>query len=299
MQIDPNDLILFTRVMDAGGFSRAAERLGWPKSTVSRRIALLEAKLGERLLLRTTRKLTITEFGQSVLEHARQIAAETEAAASLALHRQAEPSGRLRISMPGDFANWRLGEFLAEFAAAHPAIILEIDISPRRVDLIGENFDLALRVGTLPDDASLVARRLTVFSAKLYAAPAYLKQRGIPQHPDDLLHHDTLRLLARSGEPADWPLSMPGERWSGTPPIRAAVNSPELLMRLACSGAGITALDDLYAERPVQSGELVPVLPQWSLPEVPLWMVFPGRRLMPARTRVFIDSLQGKFDSGM
>jgi DNA-binding transcriptional LysR family regulator len=295
MQIDPNDLILLTHVVQTGGFSRAADRLGLPKSTVSRRITLLESRLGERLLLRTTRKLTVTEFGQSVLEHARQIAEETEATALLAQHRQAEPSGRLRVSMPGDFANWMLGEFLAEFAAAHPAVILEIDISPRRVDLIGENFDLALRVGSLPDDSSLAARRLTVFSAKLYAAPAYLQQRGTPRHPDDLSRHDTLRLLTRSGEPAPWPLRTANEQWSGSPPIRAAANSPELLMRLARSGAGITALDDIYAVRYMQSGELLPVLPQWSLPEVPLWLVFPGRRLMPARTRALLDALQSRF----
>lgn len=297
MHIDPNDLLLFTRVVEAGGFTRAAERLGLPKSTLSRRITHLETQLGERLLLRTTRKLTVTEFGLSVLEHARQIAAETEAAASLAQHRQAQPSGRLRISMPGDFANWMLDEFLADFAAAYPSVMLEIDISPRRVDLIGENFDLALRVGSLPDDASLAARRLTVFISKLYAAPAYLKRRGTPQTPDDLLNHDTLRLLSRSGDPAPWPLCSENKQWSGMPPARAAVNSPELLMRLACSGAGITALDDIYAAPHVQSGKLVPVLPQWRLPEIPLWMVFPGRRLMPARTRVFIDSLQRKFDS--
>lgn len=295
MHIDPNDLVLFTRVVEAGSFSGAAERLGMPKSTVSRRLTLLEAMLGERLLLRTTRKLTITDFGAAVLEHARQIATETDAAAALAQHRQAQPSGRLRISMPGDFANWMLGEFLADFAAAHPAVVLEIDISPRRVDLIGENFDLALRVGILADDASLAARRLTVFSAKLYAAPHYLKQRGTPRTPDDLMQHDTLRLLSRSGEPAPWPLTASDAHWSGAPPIRAAVNSPELLMRLACSGAGITALDDIYALRHVQSGALVPVLPQWSLPETPLWIVFPGRRLMPARTRAFIDALQSKF----
>ncbi len=298
MHIDPNDLILFTHVIQTGGFSRAADRLGLPKSTISRRITLLEAQLGERLLLRTTRKLTITEFGQAMLDHARQIAAETEAAALLAQHRQAEPSGRLRVSMPGDLANWMLGELLADFAAAHPAVILEIDISPRRVDLIGENFDLAVRVGPLPDDASLAARRLSVFSAKLYAAPAYLKQRGVPQHPDDLLKHDTLRLLSRSGEPTPWRLrseESTGDEWSGDAPIRAAVNSPELLMRLACAGAGITALDDIYAAGHVQSGTLVPVLPQWSLPEIPLWLVFPGRRLMPARTRALIDALQRKF----
>ena len=207
MNLAPNDLLLFARVVDEGSFSRAGERLGVPKSTVSRRLAALEAQLGERLLLRTTRKLTVTDFGHSVLEHARQVASEVEAAASLAQHRQVEPSGRLRVSMPGDFANIVLGQLLADFIARHPAISLEIDLSPRRVDLIGENFDLALRMGDLPDDASLAARRIAVFALGLYASPDYLKRRGIPSEPEALMEHDALRLLKRSGEPATWVLS--------------------------------------------------------------------------------------------
>src|SRR5437868_10077674 len=115
MNVEPNDLLLFARVVDEGSFSRAAERVGIPKSTVSRRVAALESQLGERLLLRTTRKLTVTDFGHSVLEHAHQVAAEVEAAASLAQHRQSEPSGRLRVSMPGDFASAILGNLLARF----------------------------------------------------------------------------------------------------------------------------------------------------------------------------------------
>ena len=295
MKPEANDLLLFARVADEGSFSRAAERVGLPKSTVSRRIAALEAQLGERLLLRTTRKLKLTDFGHSVLEHAHQVVAEVEAAASLAQHRQMAPSGRLRVSMPGDFANEVLAPMLADFITRHPAITLELDLSPRRVDLIGENFDLALRMGELPDDASLAARRLAVFSTGLYAAPAYLQRRGTPPEPEALMEHDALRLLARNGEPTPWLLARGEARWEGIPPGRATANAPELLIRLARLGAGITGVAQHFAEPHVRSGELVPVLEDWSLPPAPAWAVFPGRRLMPARTRVFLDAIQAEF----
>lgn len=214
---------------------------------------------------------------------------------SLAQHRQVEPSGRLRVSMPGDFANVVLGALLAEFIQAHPAISLEVDLTSRRVDLIGENFDVAIRMGDLPDDASLAARRLAVFSAGLYASPGYLKRRGMPPEPEALMEHDTLRLLMRNGEPAPWVLSRGEARWEGIPPGRATVNSPELLIRLANAGAGITIVADHFAEPYVRAGDLVPVLPDWSLPDATAWAVFPGRRLMPARTRVFLDAVQAEF----
>jgi DNA-binding transcriptional LysR family regulator len=295
LSLEPNDLLLFASVADAGSFSRAAEHLALPKSTVSRRIAALEAQLGERLLLRTTRKLTITDFGHSVLEHAHQVVAEVEAAASLAQNRQAEPSGRLRVSMPGDFANQVMGRLLAEFIARFPAIALEIDLSPRRVDLIGENFDVAIRMGDLPDDASLAARRLAVFSASLYASPRYLERRGMPPEPEALMEHDALRLLTRTGAPMTWELRRNDERWEGIPPGRATANSPELLARLARSGAGIAVLGDHFADPYVKSGELACVLSDWNLPPASAWAVFPGRRLMPARTRVFLDAMQAEF----
>ena len=295
MTVEPNDLLLFARVADAGSFSRAAVAAGLPKSTLSRRIAALEAQLGERLLLRTTRRLAVTDFGHGVLEHARQIAADVEAAAALAQHRQAEPSGRLRVSMPSDFGNVVLGQRLADFIARHPAIELELDLSPRRVDLVGENFDVALRMGDLPDDATLAARRLAVFSHGLYAAPAYLKRRGAPSEPEALMEHDALRLLDRHGEPVRWRLTRGEASWEGTPPGRATANAPELLLRLARAGAGITGIADHFAEPYVRSGELVAVLPDWQLPPAAAWAVFPGRRLMPARTRVFLDALQAEF----
>lgn len=295
MHLDPNDLLLFARVVEEGSFSRAAERMDMPKSTLSRRLTALESQLGERLLLRTTRQLTVTDFGHSVLLHAQQVTSEVEAALALAQHRQLEPSGRLRVSMPADFANEVLGPLLAEFVAKYPAISLELDLSPRRVDLIGENFDVAVRIGDLPDDASLAARRLAVFSVGLYASPAYIARRGVPSEPEALMEHDALRLLARNGEPARWLLSRAEMRWEGTPPGRASANSPELLVRLARSGAGITMLSDHFAEPYVRSGELVQVLADWSLPAVTAWAVFPGRRLMPTRTRVFLDAMLAEF----
>ena len=291
----PNDLLLYARVVDERSFSRAAERLGLPKSTVSRRVAALESQLGERLLLRTTRKLTVTDFGLAVLEHARHVAEDVAAAQALAQNLQVEPSGRLRVTMPSDLGNIVLAPFLAEFALRYPAIALEIDLSARFVDVIGENFDVAIRMGDLRDDASLAARRIAVFSVSLYAAPAYLARRGTPSEPEALMEHDTLRVLARTGDAMPWVLARGDERWEGIPPGRATANSPELLMRMALGGAGITVVNDHFASRYLERGELVQVLTDWRLPPVNAWAVFPGRRLMPTRTRVFLDALAAKF----
>jgi DNA-binding transcriptional LysR family regulator len=295
VDLEPNDLLVFARVVDEGSFSRAAERLGFPKSTVSRRVAALEAKLGERLLLRTTRKLTVTDFGHAVLEHARHVVEDVTAAASLAHNRQLEPSGRLRVSMPGDMGNLLLAPLLAEFVLQYPAITLEVDLSARFVDLIGENFDVAIRMGDLRDDASLAARHLAAFTGSLYAAPSYIARRGTPSEPEALMEHDALRILSRAGDALRWILKRGEERWEGIPPGRATANSPELLMRMALKGVGITVVNDYFALPYVQRGELVPVLPDWHLPPVDTWAVFPGRRLMPARTRVFLDAIVAKF----
>jgi DNA-binding transcriptional LysR family regulator len=290
--IDPNDLLIFASVAELGSFSRAAERLGLPKSTVSRRLAALEQRLGERLLTRTTRRQSLTEFGMQLLEHARQVASEVEAVAALSERRQATPSGRLRVSMPSDFASLLLADTLAAFVALYPAIRLDLDLSPRRVDLLGEGFDVALRMGQLPDDASLAARRLAVFSFGLYAAPNYLAEHGDPQHPDDLVRYEAVHLLMANGEAATWTLSQGDERWQGSPPGRVSANAPELLIKLACAGAGIAAVPDHFAAAEVRRGALRRVLPGWCLPSHTAWAVFPERKLMPVKTRVFIDMLQ-------
>ena len=314
MSPDADDLLLFARVAEAGSFSRAADRVQLPKSTVSRRIAALEKRLGERLLLRTTRKLVITEFGQGVLDHARAMSEEVDAALAFALSRQARPSGRLRVTMPGDFASLALEQPLADFIRDYPDVALEMDLSPRRVDLIGENFDLAIRMGALPDDTQLAARRLATFTTGLYAAPSLLREHGEPLAPEALRTIPGLLLLARSGDPVPWELSMrtaastDASRASTPRPRRGAAgndaavhtivpqqhmraNSPDVLIRLARRGAGVVAVANFFAEPYLVRGELRRILPDWCLPDAECWAVFPGRRLMPAKTRAFIDML--------
>ncbi len=295
LPMEPNDLLLFARIVEAGSFSLAAQRLDLPKSTVSRRISLLEASLGERLLQRTTRKLMLTEFGTSLLEHARKVADEVEAAGALAQHRQAAPSGKLRISVPHDFANVGMTELLARFAERYPAVSLELDLSPRRVDLVAEGFDIAIRMGDLPEDSTLAARRVALERMGVYAAPSYIARRGLPEHPDDLLQHDLLCILSRSGGPAPWVLQRGKVEWKRELRARLTANSPELLARIASSGMGIAASSDLFVASYLQKGELVRVLPEWEMPTATGWAVFPGRRLMPAKTRVFLDMMEEMF----
>lgn len=294
-QFDPNDLLVFAAVADLGSFTAAAARLELPKSTVSRRVAQLEERLGERLMLRTTRRLSLTDFGEALLEHAHQIASEIDAVAALAASRQAQPSGRLRVSMPADIANTQLADMLAAFTALHPAVTLELDLSPRRVDLLGEHFDVVVRVGDLPDDSLLAARKLTDFAHGLYAAPDYLAEYGEPRTPAELTAHRTLHMMARGGELAPWTLMRGDERWPCEPGARVIANSPELLIRMARARAGIAAAPEISALPYLRSGELRRVLPQWSLASAAAWAVFPGRRLMPAKTRAFLDMLQAAF----
>jgi DNA-binding transcriptional LysR family regulator len=193
--------------------------------------------------------------------------------------------------MPGDFANLLLADALAAFVATHPGIHLELDLSPRRVDLLGEGFDLALRVGDLPDDATLTARRLSELSTGLYASPRYLAAAGQPASPEELARHTAVALLGVNGEALRWRLVNGTSRWEAAPPARIAANSPELLIHMARAGAGIAAVPDAFALADVKNGSLQRVLPEWCLPAERVSAVFPERKLMPAKTRAFIDML--------
>lgn len=291
MHLEANDLLLFARVAEAGSFSRGAERLNLPKSTVSRRIAGLEAELGERLFTRSTRRLALTDFGRGLLDHARRMAEELEAVANLAQQRQAEPSGQLRVSMPPDLAALLLAPALAEFTARYPRLRLDLDLSARRVDVVGENFDLVVRMGALGEDTSLVARKWCDLAVGLFAAPGYLAARGAPLVPEDLAGHACLRLLGRDGEPVAWRLERGGSVWTGVPTGAFAANSMGMLISMASAGAGIAAVDHLLVGHQVARGELVPVLAEWSMPPATAWLVMPSRRLIPPKTRAFIDLL--------
>ncbi|OYV00200.1 MAG: hypothetical protein CFE45_10025 [Burkholderiales bacterium PBB5] len=219
-------------------------------------------------------------------------------ATALAAHRQHQPSGRLRVSMAADMAQHAFGDMLARFVAEYPALTLELDLSPRRVDLVGEGIDVAVRVGALADDASLAARRLGLFTTGLYAAPDYLARHGPVTAPAQLAGLHGLMTGPLDGEPRPWVLQhADGRRWQGQPATMTRANSPDLPMRLARAGVGVTGLPDFYLEAagaasaPSLPGALQRVLPEWALPPVPVWAVFPGRRLLPTRVRLFIDAL--------
>ncbi len=293
MELDANDLILFAQVMESGSFARAAERVGLPKSTLSRRISALENRFGERLLTRSTRRLNITEFGERILEHARRLQEETEAATAIAQFRQGAPRGVLRVSMPPDFRELDLTPMLLDYATRYPEVRLELDLSPRRVDLLAERFDLAIRAAArLPDDVTLVARKLCDMANGLYASPAYLQRYGEPTHPPELLNHIALQLIGGNGEALPWRLSRGNEHWEGLPTGPLAANSPGLQREMAAHGLGIVALDDRLARPWVERGLLRRILLEWSLPTVTIWCVTPGRRLIPTRTTAFIALLR-------
>jgi len=291
MDQNPADLLLFLRMVEAGGLSAAATRCGLPKSTLSRRLVTLEKALGGRLLVRTARRFALTDFGEQVLVQARRVGEAADAVRALADHRQRIPGGLLRVSLPPDFSQLDLPNLLRTYTAAYPQVRLELDLSPRRVDLLAERFDLAVRVAaTLPDDATLIGRKLHTLSRSLFASPSYVQARGSPTAPADLADDAVLVLLGSDGAPQPWVLQGAGLRWEGLPPGPLACNSVGLLRELALQGLGIVAMPQPFASADLAAGTLVPVMPGWQLPEVAVWCLTPGR-LLPARTRAFADLL--------
>jgi DNA-binding transcriptional LysR family regulator len=288
---DPFDLVIFARVVNAGSFGGAAEQMGLPRSTVSRRITVLEGLLGEKVLQRTTRRVVLTEMGQRILVPAEQIAQEIDGVVAIAEHRQAIPSGQLRVSVPADLAGISLAPMLAAFSVAYPEVQLELDLSPRYVDVIAESYDLAIRVDGAVQDQRLTTRHLIDLGIGLYAAPSYLQRRGRPDDPRALAKHDILVLLG-GGTPIPWKLEKGGEIIpTDVKPRRVAANSYELLFRLAMLGAGIAAMPDLFAAPHAAAGELMRVLPDWTMRPATVRAVFPSRQLMPRKTRAFLDAM--------
>ncbi|HEX5363788.1 MAG TPA: LysR family transcriptional regulator [Gallionella sp.] len=290
--LSADDYILFAAIVEQGSLVRAAESLAMPKATVSRRLTNLETALGQRLLIRTTRRLTLTEFGQEFLDHCRRIAEEVATAQDFVRSQEARPRGHLRVSMPGDYARQYFSRAIATFIETYPEIQLDLDLSSRRVDLIGERFDLAIRMGTLENDATLVARKIDEHLLGLYASPIYLALHPAPRHPDDLQHHAAVRLLSARGAAIPWKLVRGKEVWEGVPPGRLTLNSPDMIQQLLLDGAGIGAVPCRLAAEEVRFKRLVRVLPEWSLPAVPAWAVMPMRRYLPVKTRAFLSHLE-------
>jgi DNA-binding transcriptional LysR family regulator len=296
--ISADDYILFVTIVEQESMVRAAEHLGMPKATVSRRLTNLEAALGQRLLLRTTRRLTLTEFGQEFLDHCRRVAEEVASTQDFVRSQEERPRGRLRVSMPGEYAMQNFSRAFATFIETYPEIQLDLDLTSRRVDLIGERFDLAIRMGTLDSDATLVARKIDEQSFGLYASPIYLALHPAPKHPDDLEHHAALRLLSARGNAVPWKLMRGKAVWEGVPPGRLTLNSLDVIQQLLLDGAGIGALPDRFVAEDVRLKRLVRVLPEWCLPAIPAWAVMPMRRYLPAKTRALLAHLEQFIEKG-
>ena len=298
LNISADDYILFATIVEQQSMVRAAEFLSIPKATVSRRLSNLESALGQRLLIRTTRRLMLTEFGQEFLEHCRRVADEVAAVQDFVSSQDAEPHGRLRVSMPGDYARLHFPRAIATFIEAYPEIQLDIDLSSRRVDVIGERYDLAIRMGELSDDATLVAKKIDEQHFGLYASPIYLALHVAPLHPDELMNHAAVRLLSDRGTAVPWSLLSGKAEWQGVPPGRLTLNSPDMIQQLLLDGAGIGALPCRFVAEDVRLKRLVRVLPDWSLPTVPAWAVMPMRRYLPAKTRAFLAHLERFMEKG-
>lgn len=286
-----NDMALFVEVVNAKGFGKAADNLGIAKSTLSVRIARLEQHIGLQLLNRTTRKVELTEAGRMYYAKAARIVEEARLAHQQLDELLSQPAGALSVTLPSDLAQSVLAPILPAFFERYPGIALELYLSPRRVDLVGEPFDVALRMGAQPD-SGLISRMLTRFTGGLYAAPGYLARHGEPQMLDDLSRHSCLRFHAGFRE--EWKLFQ-GEQVV-TLPIqgRLLTNSPGMNTRLAVAGLGIAMLPDVLARQDVQAGRLKHVLPQWKMPEVPLYAMT-STRLLPAKVQVFLDFVAEHF----
>jgi len=283
-----NDMALFVEVVKVRSFRRAAEALGMPNSTLSRRISGLEKAIGLRLLHRTTRKLELTEAGQLYFDRCKRIVEEARLAHEQLGEMLAQPSGLLRVSMPVDFANVYLAPLIAEFAGNYPGISFDFDLTPRQVDLVSEPVDVVIRMGE-PATSNLIARKLTTLRRGLYASPGYLQRFGTPRQPSDLVKHECLRL--RTPRPDNWILSTAGETIEVEIAGRFQLNSVGMLRRLAMLDQGIAVLAEGIAAEDLASGALCRVLPQWQSNSIAVYALT-ETRLLPAKTQRFIEFLR-------
>jgi len=284
---------VFQKVIDEGGFAAAARVLDMSPAVVTRLVADLETHLGTRLLHRTTRKLSLSAAGESYLERVRAILQDIDEAHSAVSSQTREPAGVLRILAPPVLATHVLAPLIAGFRAMHPKILLDIEVAAYQAPPI-EDFDITLLPTDNQFDGDVIARKVSETEAILVAAPAYLQRRGAPVHPEDLLHHDILRLKAPELRPRIWRLL---DSDHGDAPRDVAVepglwvNHSDTLLRSALDGAGITSVALDLAAPYLMRGELLRVLRPWIAGRLTMYAALPSRQFLPERTRVFLEYL--------
>ena len=281
-----NDMALFVEVVKARSFRGAADIIGMPNSTLSRRISALERTIGLRLLHRTTRRITLTEAGQIYFERCKRIVDEAKLAHEQLGEMLEQPSGVLRASLPVDFAVTYMAPLIAEFARLYPGIVFDFDLTSRRADLVSEPFDVAIRIGE-PENSQLIARPLGVLPVYLYASPRYLDRSGEPAEPADLAHHECLGIKKSN----TWTLHNEARTTEVSIVSRFKLNSVGMICRLAALDMGIIMMWEKIVADDLASGRLCRVLPQWHGTPVSVYAVT-ETRLLPAKTQHFIKFLQ-------
>lgn len=285
---------VFVQVVESGSFARAAERLGLSTSACSRHVADLEARLGGRLLNRTTRKLSLTESGRAFHERTLQLLDDLDEAEQLVAQSAQVPRGTLRVTSSTNFGTSHLAPAIAEFMTRHPSVAFDVSLSDRIVDIVEEGFDLAVRIGSLGSQ-NLVARRLGESRMVACASPAYLAAHGAPATPADLVHHNCFTYEYVSS-PEVWNFRDPSGREIAVR-VRGNLhaNNGDLLVEAAAQGAGIAFEPGFIVGPHLKSGRLVPVLAGYVPPSLDIWAVYPSRRHLSAKVRAFVDFLAGRF----
>jgi DNA-binding transcriptional LysR family regulator len=282
------EMALFVEVAKAMSFKRASEASGTPASSLSRRVANLEKAVGVRLFNRTTRSIELTEAGAIYYARCRDIVEAARIAHEQLADVAETPRGRFRVSTTVEFARLFLGPLIADYVRLYPALKVEFDLQPHKVDLIAQNFDLALRIGPQPD-SSLISRRLGMIRTTLFAAPSFLDRAGRPSTPEDLGGRAAI-LNLNSPRPDVWVLSRDGAAVEVRVDGPVSVNNFGTMRQLAVAGIGITGLHEPMVGEDVRTGRLERVLPDWILREAPVYAIMPSR-LLPAKTRLFLDML--------
>lgn len=281
---------VFLRVVETGSFTGASAALGMPKATVSNLIQNLETHLQTKLLNRTTRRVMVTTDGALYYERANQIVTEIDELDGSLSHSRMSPSGRLRVEMSGAFADLLIIPELNDFHEKYPDINIDLGVGDRTVDYLAENVDCALRAGS-PGNASLIARRVGEMGLVACAAPAYIDRFGMPAHPSDLeaAHHCVNYFLAQINRIMPFEFTRDGETVEINSRYILSVNDARSYQAAALSGLGVAPLACFMAREPIARGQLVPVLPDWHMEPVPLYIVYPPNRHLSNKVRVFVD----------
>ncbi|WP_266160631.1 LysR family transcriptional regulator [Dyella silvatica] len=293
---DLNDLYYFTQVVDHQGFAPAGRALGIPKSKLSRRIALLEERLGARLIQRSSRRFSVTDIGQEYYRHCKAMLIEAEAAQEVIDLRQSGPQGVIRLTCPVAMLYARVGSMLADYMAEHPKVIIDLESTNRRIDVIGEGIDIAIRVRPPPlENSDLVMRVLAERGWRLVASPALLERFGLPQVPADLHQLPTLDTRPAMGDHL-WELSGPqGAHATIRHEPRLITDDMIALRSAALRGIGITQLPSMIVCDEIRDGRLIALLPEWSPKNGIVHAVFPSRRGVLPAVRTLIDFLAARF----